>query len=294
VRTDTIFYQLFQTFPSLLFELIGQSPTEAQSYQFSSREIKELAFRFDGVFLPAANATRHPIYFIEVQFQPKSDFYWRFFTEIFLYLGQFKPNHDWRAVAIFASRSLDPSVPMQYRGLLMSEQVHSIYLDELGEIAEPSLGFGMVRLVMATEEAAVEQTNRLMQQAQQELEDAALRGKVLGLIETILVYKFTNLSRQELEAMFGLDELKQTRYFREVTEEVAAKAKTEGKLEGKLESVPRLLQLGLSVEQVATALGLDVEVVIQAAQASAADTPQDEETEIQNEEIETNDEGTEN
>jgi predicted transposase YdaD len=86
VRTDTIFYQLFQTFPSLLFELIGQSPTEAQGYQFSSREIKQLAFRFDDVFLPAANATRHPIYLVRYNFSlsltftdaslPKSFFTW--------------------------------------------------------------------------------------------------------------------------------------------------------------------------------------------------------------------------
>ncbi len=276
MRTDTIFYQVFQTFPSLLFELIGQSPTEAQGYNFSSQEIKELAFRFDGVFLPTTDSFTQPIYFLEVQFQSKSDFYWRLFTEIFLYLGQCKPSNDWRAVAVFASRSLDPGVPRQYRGLVMSKQVQFVYLDELGETADPSLGFGMVQLVVATEETAVERTNRLMQQAQQELEDVALRRKVLELIETILVYKFTNLSRQELEAMFGLDELKQTRYFREVAEE----AKLEGKLEGKLQSVPRLLQLGLSVEQIAAALELDVEVVRQAAQVSAADTPQDEGREI--------------
>ncbi len=169
---------------------------------------------------------------------------------------------------------------MQYRGLLMSQQVLFVYLDELGKIAEPSLGFGMVQLVMATEEAAVEQTNQLMQQAQQQLENVALRRKVLELIETILVYKFTNLSRQELEVMFGLDELKQTRYFREVAEEAKLEGKLQGKLEGKLESVPRLLQLGLSMEQIATALDLDVEVVKQAVQASTAEPPQDENTEI--------------
>ena len=77
MRTDTIFYQLFQTFPSLLFELIGQSPTEAQGYQFSSQEIKELAFRFDGVFLPTTDSFEQTIYFIEVQFPAKSEFYWR-------------------------------------------------------------------------------------------------------------------------------------------------------------------------------------------------------------------------
>jgi predicted transposase/invertase (TIGR01784 family) len=144
----------------------------------------------------------------------------------------------------------------------------------------------MVQLVIGTEEAAIAQTNRLMQQARQELEDVVLRQKVLGLIETILVYKFTNLSRQELEAMFGLDELKQTRYFQEVAAEIAAKAKVEGKLEGKvegkLESVPRLLQLGLSVEQIATALELDVNVVRQADQVSADDTPENEDAEIEN------------
>jgi len=171
---------------------------------------------------------------------------------------------------------------MQYRGMLMSQQVKFVYLDELDETASASLSIGMVQLVIGTEEAAIAQTNRLMQQARQELEDVVLRQKVLGLIETILVYKFTNLSRQELEAMFGLDELKQTRYFQEVAAEIAAKAKVEGKVEGKLESVPRLLQLGLSVEQIATALELDVEVVRQAAQVSADDTPENEDAEIEN------------
>lgn len=271
MKTDTIFYQLFQTFPGLLFELIGQSPTEAQGYEFSSREVKELAFRFDGVFLPSANSTHQPIYFVEVQFQPKSDFYWRFFTEIFLYLGQYKPYYDWRAVAVFATRSLDTGVPMQYRGLLISQQVQFVYLDELGETANSSLSLGIVQLVVENETTAVDITNQLIQQVQQELEDEVSRRKVLELIETILVYKFTNLSRQEIEAMFGLEELKQTRYFREVAEEAAL----QGKLEGKLESVPRLLQLGLTIEQIATALELDVEVVTQATQSSASDIQQD-------------------
>jgi predicted transposase/invertase (TIGR01784 family) len=80
--------------------------------------------------------------------------------------------------------------------------------------------------------------------------------------------------------MFGLDELKQTRYFREVAEEAALqgwkKGYLEGKLEGKLESVPRLLQLGLTVEQIATALGLDVELV---TAAKASKTIQNKESE---------------
>ncbi len=70
--------------------------------------------------------------------------------------------------------------------------------------------------------------------------------------------------------MFGLEELKQTRYFREVAAEAKLEGTLEGTLKGKLEAklkaVPRLLPLGLSIEQIATALELDIETVRQAAQ----------------------------
>ncbi|NES83945.1 MAG: Rpn family recombination-promoting nuclease/putative transposase [Moorea sp. SIO2B7] len=275
MKTDTIFYQLFQTFPSLLFELIGQSTELAQGYQFLSQEVKELARRFDGVFLPPANIKDKPIYFVEVQFQPKSDFYWRFFTEIFVYLGEYQPEQDWCAVAVFSSRNLDPGIPRQYRGLLASKQVKVVYLDELEASPQSSLGLGIVQLIVKTEDeatSAVEPFNKLMQKTREDVEDLAFRQKVLELMETVLVYKFTTLSRKELEAMFGLDELKQTRYF----QDVAAENKLEGKLEGKLESVPGFLALGLSVEQIAQALKLEVDVVRKAAEEATAENSEDE------------------
>ena len=51
MRTDTIFFQLFQTFEGLLFELVGLPPETAAGYHFTSVEIKEKAFRFDGIFI---------------------------------------------------------------------------------------------------------------------------------------------------------------------------------------------------------------------------------------------------
>ncbi len=56
--------------------------------------------------------------------------------------------------------------------------------------------------------------------------------------------------------MFEFSELKQTRYYQDVREEA--------KQEALLQAVPRLLALGLNVEQVAEALGLSVEQVEQA------------------------------
>jgi predicted transposase YdaD len=43
--------------------------------------------------------------------------------------------------------------------------------------------------------------------------------KLLEMIETILVYKFGSLTTKELEAMFGLSELKKTRVYQEGFEE---------------------------------------------------------------------------
>ncbi|TRV41182.1 MAG: aspartate aminotransferase [Microcystis flos-aquae Mf_QC_C_20070823_S20T] len=64
--------------------------------------------------------------------------------------------------------------------------------------------------------------------------------------------------------MFSLDELKQTQYFQDVREEARQEGREEGIEEGlnkALEAVPRLLALGLSVEQVASALELEVKQV---------------------------------
>lgn len=265
MKTDSIFYQLFQTFPSIFFELIGQPNAEVSRYEFKSVEIKQTAFRIDGVFLPSANLPNSLIYFVEVQFQQDSNFYYRLFTEIFLFLGQNKPKKDWLAVAVFPQRSVDSEVPIEYQRLLASQQVQRIYLNEL-ETTYQSVELGLVQLVIEPEETAGAKVRQLIEQAQQELEDEAIRQEIVKLIKTIMFYKFPNLSRQELETMFGLSDLKRTRIYQEAKEEGREEGREEGKLAAKLESVPHLLALGLSVEQVAEALGLAVEVVQQKAQ----------------------------
>ncbi|WP_287721864.1 DUF2887 domain-containing protein, partial [Microcystis sp. M59BS1] len=100
-------------------------------------------------------------------------------------------------------------------------------------------------------------TRKLIQRVREELTPDQKPQELLQLIETILVYKLPLLNRREIETMFSLDELKQTQYFQDVREE----ARQEGRLNKALEAVPRLLALGLSVEQVASALELEVKQV---------------------------------
>lgn len=184
VKTDTIFYSLFQAFPSIFFELINQSPAEATAYEFTSREVKQLAFRLDGLFLPTTN---------------------------------------------------NPDKP-----------------------------------------------RRLIQQTKQQVTDEAAKRDLINLIETIIVYKLPQKSREEIEAMLGLSELKNTKVYQEAFTEGKQKGLEEGKQQGleegkqqgleegkqktQLEAIPKMIQLGLSLEAIAQVLDLPVEVVEQVAQ----------------------------
>lgn len=122
--------------------------------------------------------------------------------------------------------------------------------------------FTSVEIVVATEDKAVQQAKNLINQVQQT--DEANRSNLLELVERMLIYKFVNKTQQELEAMFGLTDWRQTKFYQEVKEETKQEVKEEVREETKLETIPRLLKFGLSIEQIAEALELDVKQVRQA------------------------------
>ncbi|TAN53031.1 MAG: DUF2887 domain-containing protein, partial [Methylococcaceae bacterium] len=87
MKTDSLFYRLFQRMPVLLLKLAGLD-IAADGYRFSSEEIKQTAFRLDGILSPPDGDSLRPTLFAEAQFQPDENFYPRFFSEIFLRLRQ--------------------------------------------------------------------------------------------------------------------------------------------------------------------------------------------------------------
>ncbi|WP_422394078.1 Rpn family recombination-promoting nuclease/putative transposase [Nostoc parmelioides] len=113
------------------------------------------------------------------------------------------------------------------------------------------------KLVIEAEDTAINMAKKLINRTQKAQNLQLPQQQLLELIETILVYKFPQMSRQEIEAMFGLSELKQTRVYQEAKEEGKLEGEQEGKQKAKLEAVPKLLALGLTVEQIAQALDLD-------------------------------------
>ncbi|MEB3278851.1 MAG: hypothetical protein VKK42_07985 [Lyngbya sp.] len=63
--------------------------------------------------------------------------------------------------------------------------------------------------------------------------------------------------------MLNLSELKQTRFYQEVKQEGIEEGLEQGREQAKLEAIPRLLEFGLSLEQIAQCLDLSLEFVQQ-------------------------------
>jgi predicted transposase YdaD len=61
------------------------------------------------------------------------------------------------------------------------------------------------------------------------------------LLETVLLSKFSQLSRQEIEAMFLVSDIKQTRVYQEAKQEGIQEGRQEGRQEGKKDAATNLL-----------------------------------------------------
>ncbi|MEG4507080.1 Rpn family recombination-promoting nuclease/putative transposase [Microcoleus sp. F6_B4] len=230
MRRDSIFYKLFQEAPTLLFELLEESPSNAEQYRFDSVAVKEPKFEIDGVFLPP-DAEPGVVYFCEVQFQRDELLYERLFGESFLYFYRNRQRFtDWEAVVIYPSRSTEQSDTHPYRALLNSNQVHRVYLDELGEIEQLPLGVALMALTTIDEASTPEAARLLLARSQREESEAASRA-IIEMLTTILVYKFTNLNRREAEAMLGIT-LEETRFYREAKEEGVEQGIEQGIVQG--------------------------------------------------------------
>ncbi|AFY91229.1 Rpn family recombination-promoting nuclease/putative transposase [Chroococcidiopsis thermalis] len=253
MKTDVLFYEIFKEIPNIFFELIGQPNINSNAYEFTAPELKQTSLRLDGVFSTRQEFFNQPLYFVETQFYKDEEFYDRLFTGIFLYFSQYKPlNSDWYAVVIYDRRSNEATLPPRYRALV-EPHLRRFYLNETEEATEESLGLKIVRLVVASQQRTGELAKQLVSRAREELADSLIQQKVIEFIETIVVYKFPNMSREEIEAMLNISLLRETRVYQEAAEE--------GELRAKVKLVPKLLQKGLSIQEIADVLELDIEEV---------------------------------
>ncbi|MGK7934046.1 MAG: Rpn family recombination-promoting nuclease/putative transposase [Microcystaceae cyanobacterium] len=238
MKTDTLFYTIFLDFPEIFFELINQPIEQVNEYEFTSQAVKEQSFTVDGFYCPFQDNNERPFYLVEVQFQPKENFYYRLFGELFIYLRQYQPLSPWRIVIIYPNRQVERLPFHQFREMVSLDRVQRFYLDELDLGNPPSLGLGILKLVVENETEAVNSAKLLINQAKVEIIEPLTQKNVLNLIETIIIQKLPLKTTKEIETMLDLQDLKQTKVYQEGREE----GREEGEQQGEAKLVLRQLQ----------------------------------------------------
>jgi predicted transposase/invertase (TIGR01784 family) len=237
MKTDSLFYRLLKAQPTLAFDLAGLDVPEPARYRFVAQEIKQTAFRLDGVVEPPADRIDAPRGYVEVQFQADADFYLRFFTEILLHLSQYPCAHPWQAVVIYPSASVERLSPATKPFLDLSN-LHRVYLDQLPLLDSPNPKLWLIALIIADSG----KIGPIVQKVQTHHAIQTADGiDWLDLLETLLVYKLPNFTREEIRIMLNFNDisLKETRFYKDVfaegLEEGIVKGKQEGKQEGRQE-----------------------------------------------------------
>jgi predicted transposase/invertase (TIGR01784 family) len=223
--TDSLFYRLFETSPETFFLLLGMPADAAQKmaarYQFLAIEFKETSHRTDGVFLP--KEVDMPLYFVEVQFYLRPNIFADLLAKAYTYLKQHDPAQDFRGVVLFASRSLEPAEASPYRPLLEAGLIQRFYLDEMPEPVNAPLGLSILYLIRRAESEAPAIARELVTRVKDETTDVALRDDLIELIETVIIYKLARFTREEIQTMLQVKDIRDTRVYQEAMEEGARK-----------------------------------------------------------------------
>lgn len=143
-------------------------------------------------------------------------------------------------------------------------------------IPDAPLGLSILYLIRETDSLAPANARSLIDRAKKEIQNDALRADLIELIETIIIYKLPRLSREEIQAMLQVDDIRKSKVYQEAKEEGlkegieqgieqgierGAKKEQERHLDEKRRSISKLAALNISAEKIADILNMDIDVV---------------------------------
>lgn len=212
MKTDALFYELFQLAPETFFELLQVTPPCA--YRFESITVKTSEKRIDGVFEPAVAG--EPIYFLEVQGFPDDVIYFRAIREVTTYFEQ-RPHlkdNSWQAAVLWLNKADDPGFGT-LRLLARKPKPRLVSLDLiqlLRQLPKNSLALNVLRPLLVTSEREIrEHVVEWVDQIRQTPNlDANAEEKLISVMSQLIEQKFRHLTYQELIKMLRLRPLSET------------------------------------------------------------------------------------
>jgi predicted transposase/invertase (TIGR01784 family) len=274
MKSDSLFYTFFQTLPEALFMLSGEDATNAAAYRFQSIEVKDHAFRLDGVLaLPDFSGV---YFFVEVQYQRDKRFYSRLFAELMIFLHQHRPKGHWRAVVVYPKRSIDTGLPNDYEEYLASGRLKIVYLNELSPEALQTYPLTLLQIINAPARKAdiVSALRATLPSLQASAQATGHYDDMQRLLAKIVTAKLPKLSFEEIEAMIEPTTrgFEQSRFYRDIIQRGEKQGIEKGIEKGivlgeqnKNEAIRliarNLLTMGLPVKRVVEATGLPQKTV---------------------------------
>ena len=74
----------------------------------------------------------------------------------------------------------------------------------------------LLKLITEPKATAPSLAAEIVSQVRVEIADLAMQANFINLLETIIVYKLPEKSREEIAAMFSMSNLKETKFYQEV------------------------------------------------------------------------------
>ena len=256
MKTDSFINRFFREYPGAFFTLIGEDERKAKKYKFTSIEVKEQAFRFDGVFLPKTKDDH--IYFVEAQFSKEFDFYPRFLGEGFVYLRQYQPPNNWRAVVIFPNESADPGIHPHYQEFFESGRLRRIYLNRLPKEHLEKFPLNLFQIILNSEQDALATAKKIIWQLPRQVPNPKEQNTIVDLLINLLITKLPKLSFEEIRKMITplLTDIKKSRAYRDIAEEVAQELTPKIAQNKAREIAKSLLLNNMNLEFIAKVTGL--------------------------------------
>jgi len=221
MKTDTLFYELFQAAPQTFFELLQLTPP--CPYRFESITVKASEKRIDGVFEPTL--VGQLIYFLEVQGFPDEVIYFRIMREVVTYFEQ-RPklkDNEWQAAVLWLNNDDDPGFGT-LRLLAQKPEPRLVTIDLLPllqKLPESSLALNVLRPLLAkTEREVRENVVQWVENIKQASNlDAKIEERLIIVMSQLIEQKFRKLSYKELSNMLRLTPLRETASVQEVLKE---------------------------------------------------------------------------
>jgi len=243
MKTDTLFYELFQAAPQTFFELFQITPP--CPYRFESLTVKASEKRIDGVLEPQTEG--QTIYFLEVQAFPDDVIYWRALREVATYFEQ-RPavkENQWQAIVLWLNQPDDPGFGTLGALAQMPDPklVSADLLQLLNQLNENSLTLNVLRpLIVESEREVRQHVVEWVENIRQTPDlDQHVEERLISVLSQLIEQKFKLLSYEELSKMLRLTPLRETTSFQEALKEDRVERLTE-QIQVKFELLPELLE----------------------------------------------------